>query len=295
MAEAEPDEIWVETSQLRMHCLDWGNHLGNAKPAEDVPVLALHGLASSCHWYDLVIPHLADSYRCLAVDQRGHGLTDQPSTGYDWKTLSTDVVEVLDTIGVRQAALLGHSWGGYVALSVASYYPERVSRLALVDGGFMDWTLWPSANWDWFSNLLRPRLVPATRDGYLEDLRRQLAECWSDQLEGIVMTMAREEEDGTIRDIFEPGNHAQVLQAIWNEPPSTMYPRIKCPTLIVAAGPRSGQEGHEYNRMRHTMSENARSAIADCRVEWVPETMHDIGYHKPLELAHLLEGFLAGS
>ena len=295
MNTTTPVAGWLRTSQIRRRYLDWGDpRAQKAEQRSGTAVLALHGLASSCHWYDLVIPYLADTYRCISLEQRGHGETDQPSTGYDWHTLARDVVESLDQLGLDRVAVLGHSWGGYVALSVAAYYPERASRLALIDGGFLDWTGWPGATWPWFKELLRPRDVSGSRQEFLNRLREQLADCWSDQLEGIVMTMVRVGTDGTVKDILEPTNHSQVLEAMWHEPPSTMYSRVRCPTLIVAAGPPPGGENSEFARMRREMAAAAQSAIEQCIVEWIPDTIHDIGYHKPAELARVLRGFLSG-
>ena len=294
MEEITPQEGWLNTPGLQMHYLDWNSPPSSYGQGHRPVVIALHGLASSCHWYDLVIPRLADSYRCISLDQRGHGQTDQPPSGYDWHTLSTDVVEALHQLGVQQAAVIGHSWGGYVALSLAAKYPERVSKLVMVDGGFMDWTRWPGATWEWFTNLLKPRDVSGTREEFLNRLRQQLTECWSDQLEEIVMTMVRVGQDGLVRDILEPTNHAHVLDAMWNEPPSSMFHLVRCPTMIVSAGSREGRGNSEFSRMRREMADAAQSAIGDCRVEWIPDTIHDIGYHKPEEMAKALNAFLSG-
>ena len=292
MRNVAPEDLSLSTPEITMHCLDWGGPLRDQGRSAGTAVLGLHGLASSCHWYDLLFPHLVDSYRCIAFDQRGHGRTAQPPTGYDWRTLSTDVVQALDQMGLDRVAILGHSWGGSVALAVAAKYPERVERLVLIDGGFLDWTSWPGATWDWFKNLLRPRPVSGRREDFLNDLRRQLAECWSDQLERVVLTMVRTGPNGGVEDILDPTNHAQVLEAMWNEPPSTMFPLVRCPTLMVPAGPRRNAEG-QFARMRREMVKSAQSAIGDCTVEWIPDTIHDIGYHKPEELARVLRAFLS--
>ena len=76
-----PVEGWAEVRDLRVHYLDWGG--------DGPPVLALHGLASSAHWFDLVAPRLRDRYRVVAPDQRGHGQTTQAPGGYDWPSLSS--------------------------------------------------------------------------------------------------------------------------------------------------------------------------------------------------------------
>ena len=287
MGAATPRERWIGTSRLRMHYRDW---ISDGPGCE---VVALHGLASSCRWYDLVAPHLVDTHRIIAPDQRGHGQTDNPPTGYDWQSVAADVVALMDELGLERAAVMGHSWGGYVALALAAKFPERVSHLVLIDGGFMDWTRWPGADWEWFSNLLKPRRVLGTREEFLMSQRTQLSDCWRDELEPVMMSMVRVEADGTVRDILEPANHAQVLDALWKEPPSTMFHQVICPTLIVPAGPREENAGSQFAHMRREMAGTAQSSIRDCRVEWVPDTIHDIGYHKPQELARMLREFLA--
>ena len=289
-------EGWLRTSQIRMRSLDWGGP-DTAPGGEDGSpdrsnVVALHGLASSAHWYDLVMPHLADTFPSVALEQRGHGRTDQPPDGYDWATVATDVVEAMDRLGIQRAAVLSHSWGANVALSVAAKYPERTSHLVLIDGGFFDWTLRPGASWEWFRDRLQPCHIPDTREEFLALLRQQLAACWSDELERIVMTMVHESPDGMVKDILEPSNHAKVLEAMWNEPPSTMFPQVRCPTLIVAAQ-SSASANSEFARMRQEMAVAAQSAIGDCTVRWIADSSHDIGYHQPKELAEAVKGFLA--
>ena len=128
MSSMVPDRSWLQTPSIKMNYLDWASP--SSAENGNLPIVALHGLASSCHWYDLVLPHLRDSYRCYSLDQRGHGKTDQPSEGYDWDTLSGDIVSALDALGLSKVNLFGHSWGGHVALSVAAKHPGRVAALA---------------------------------------------------------------------------------------------------------------------------------------------------------------------
>ena len=287
MAES-PRERWIQTSRLGMYYREWGP----GSPA-GIPVVALHGLASSSRWYDLVAPLLADTHRIVAPDQRGHGRSEHPSTGYDWQSLAADVVELMEAVGLDRPAVLGHSWGGYVALALAAKFPRSLSRLVLIDGGFMDWTRWPGAHRDWFENLLKPRRVTGGPEEYLASQQAHLANCWSTELEPIVMSMVHTGEDGQVRDILDPANHAQVLDALWTEPPSTMFHRVECPALVVPAGPGERSAASQFARMREEMAEAACTAIPDCRVEWVPDTIHDIGYHKPAELSRILRRFLA--
>jgi pimeloyl-ACP methyl ester carboxylesterase len=284
-----PADGWLTTSALRMHYLDYGG----PRTLQEAPLVALHGLSSSAHWYDLALPRLRSHFRCVAPDQRGHGLTDQPSTGYDWQTVATDVVEAMDRLGIQQAPVLGHSWGATVALQVAARYPQRVSHLVMIEGGFFRGPGAPGITWEAFKQRLRPRDIYGARERYLEALRRDLASCWSPEVERIVMTMPRIDPDGTVWERLELANQEKVLWAMWSEPASLSYPRVSCPSLIVAAGSRPGADP-EFAQRRQQAVEATVSSFPRARAVWIPNTMHDIGLDKPQELAHALLDFLTG-
>jgi pimeloyl-ACP methyl ester carboxylesterase len=268
-----------------MRYLDWG---GNGSP-----VIALHGLASSAHWYDLVAPHLSQRHRVIAPDQRGHGQTTQATSGYDWQTLVSDAVGLMDHLGLEKATVLGHSWGANVALNLAARFPYRVSSLVTIDGGLSSLRAESASDWEQYQAGRRPRDVSGTRQQFLERLRIQLGFCWNDEVERIVQTMIYEESDGQVRDILQPENHIQVMRAMWEEPTSIVWPRIQCRTLIVPAGPLPQRVSSEGARIKEERVAAAAQGIKDCRVRWIPETVHDIGYHKPQELASAILEFLA--
>ena len=280
-----PNELWADIGELKVRYLDWGG--------EGAPLLALHGLASSAHWYDIVAPMLRDRHHIYAPDQRGHGQTTSATSGYDWQTLSRDLDRLLDHIGLDEVSVMGHSWGGNVATNFAANYPGRVKRLIMIDGGFLDGRLFPGASWETFSHRVRPRDVTGNRQEFLDRLRNQLGVIWNDEIERIVQTMVYEDEDGQIQDILQPENHAQVIRAMWDEPASMTMPRIQCPTLVVPAGPMPERAGSEYAQTRRRMVDAAERCLKDARVYWVSETIHDIGYHKPQELAQVIGDFLA--
>jgi len=281
----KPSENWAEVGELRFRFLDWGG--------EGPPVLALHGLASSAHWYDLVAPRLRDRYRIIAPDQRGHGQTTQAGNGYDWQTLASDIAGLMDRLGIPQAAVLGHSWGCNVAINLAARFPERVSALAMIDGGLGGEGARQTPTWEEFRARARPRDVTGTRQEFLERLRQQLWFCWNEEVERVVQTMIYEDEDGQIQDILRPENHAQVMKAMYDEPTSTVWHQVKCPTLLVPAGPRPERAGTENARIKEARVKASAGGIKNCRVHWIPETVHDIGYDKPEELAQAIREFLA--
>ena len=99
-------------------------------------VVLVHGFLMS-HWYFRgIVPALAAQYDVIALDLPGFGESDRPPPErfpYGFDAFARTVLGLLDRLGVRRAALLGHSMGGAVALAVAARAPERVSALVLED------------------------------------------------------------------------------------------------------------------------------------------------------------------
>ena len=281
---AVPQDSWAEVGDLTMRYQDWGG--------DGPPVMALHGLASSAHWYDLVTPYLRDQFRVVAPDQRGHGKTTQASSGYDWGTLAGDITRLMDHLGIAKASVFGHSWGGHVASNLAVRHPDRVRGVVLIDGGFQDGRMRAGATWESFRDRVRPRDVSGNKEQFLDRLRVQLADCWSNQLEGIVLSMVYEDDEGQIQDILRPENHAQVTRQMWDEPASKVLPQVRRPTLIVPAEPRPERANTEFAIMRREQVEMASRVIPSAQVRWVSDTSHDIGYHQPRELASVITEFL---
>src|SRR5262249_809727 len=117
---------------------------------EERPVLLVHGLASNAHLWDGVSEHLAKAgHPVAAVDQRGHGRSSKPDAGYDFPTLTADLLLLLDALhwtGAGAPWVAGQSWGANVVMELAVLCPESTTGLVLVDGGsielasrFADW------------------------------------------------------------------------------------------------------------------------------------------------------------
>ncbi|MBY0324214.1 MAG: alpha/beta hydrolase [Reyranella sp.] len=93
------------------------------------PVILLHGgLANSNYWGNQV-PVLAKSHRVIVMDSRGHGRSTRDSKPYGYTLMASDVIGLMDYLGVPQAAIVGWSDGAIIGLSLAMSHPDRVSRL----------------------------------------------------------------------------------------------------------------------------------------------------------------------
>lgn len=97
-----------------------------------IPVILLHGYTDSWFSFSQILPLLDQKYRVYTLDQRGHGDSDRPVGGYAMQQFAGDVVAFLDAMKIKQATIVGHSMGSFVAQHVAVEAPDRVQRLVLV-------------------------------------------------------------------------------------------------------------------------------------------------------------------
>jgi 3-oxoadipate enol-lactonase len=97
------------------------------------PVILLHGFPLNRAMWDDVVPALADRYHVVVPDLRGHGATEAPAGPYETVDHASDVVALLDRLGVERAAIVGLSMGGYVALQLMVRAPERIRAIVLAD------------------------------------------------------------------------------------------------------------------------------------------------------------------
>jgi lipase len=97
--------------------------------------LAVHGITASHLAWAVVADRLGGAGTLAAPDLRGRGGSAGLPGPYGMMRHAADCVAVLDALGVSSTVVTGHSMGGFVALVLADLYPERVSRLVLVDGG----------------------------------------------------------------------------------------------------------------------------------------------------------------
>ena len=95
-------------------------------------VLFLHGITAGAAVWDPILTELGREYRCVAIDQRGHGRSDKPATGYGAQDYVADVAAVLDELGPARA-VVGHSLGARNAILAGAAMPERIGAVVAVD------------------------------------------------------------------------------------------------------------------------------------------------------------------
>ncbi len=109
------------------------------------PVVLLPGWPATWWSYHKIMPSLAKRYRVISVDIRGMGSSDKPATGYDKKTMATDIAALVRHLGYETAHIVGHDIGAQVAFSFAANHPQVTRSLTMLDVPHPDDNLskWP--------------------------------------------------------------------------------------------------------------------------------------------------------
>lgn len=112
-----------------------GVWLSTLERGAGAPCVLLHGItANACVW-DPVAERLAERYHVVAVDQRGHGQSDAPASGYAAADFVADIRTLVEDIGPDPAVLIGHSMGARNALAAAARHPGLVAACVAIDFG----------------------------------------------------------------------------------------------------------------------------------------------------------------
>ena len=95
------------------------------------PLLLLHGWGASHKAMEMLLRDLSANNTVIAPDFAGHGLSSEPNEPWDVTEYAKMILSLLDHLGITKTDIIAHSFGGRVALYIASERPERVSRLLL--------------------------------------------------------------------------------------------------------------------------------------------------------------------
>lgn len=271
-------DIRPDEGTLHLHIQTW--------PGAGRPILLLHGLSSNARTWEEVATQLAAAgHAVYAVDQRGHGLSDKPDDGYDFVTVTDDLLRLCDRLELVAPVIAGQSWGGNVVLAFAARFPARAAGIVLVDGGYIDLQMQPGNSWDEVSVRLRPPNLTGTPRTYLKSMLQASHPDWSDA--GVEATLANFETlpDATVRPWLTLERHLHILHALWSQRPGDLYGAVAAPVLIAVADDPANPT---WMAVKAQQVAAAEAALAQVSVQWFPSTAHDIHVHRPAALAAAL-------
>lgn len=266
----------VEISGLGFRYLDWG------KP-EAPPIVLLHGGGQSAHTWDPCCLALARRYRCLALDQRGHGDSDwSPGGAYAIEDHASDIAGFVDALALREPIVAGMSMGGINALAYAARFASRLRALVSIDIG-------PDVQFEPVQRLMQG-LGAYRRFKSPEDAADRLSSLGARRaralLKDTLSRNLRRERDGTWTWKYDPrtlvGLSAEDILAprrpLWD-----VLSGVTCPVLVVRGADSEIFSAADAARFTRHLPR------ADCVT--VPNARHSVQTDNPLGLAEAIMAF----
>jgi pimeloyl-ACP methyl ester carboxylesterase len=254
-------------------------------------VFLVHGFMDAGGTWDLVAPALAaQGLRVLAPDMRGFGEGARAGKGsyYHFVDYVFDLADLVDALAPGEPiALVGHSMGGTIATLFAGTFPERVARLALIEGiGPPDnaWEAGPTRMRAWIEGVRasRARAKAPPTFSQQEALRRMAANhptIGADVLEDRLPHLAADAGDGRLAWHFDPLHRTTAPVPFFAKLFIEFARKVTCPVLFVSGGPRGYHPPDEPERL---------AAFAHCTQAELPTAGHMVHWTQPAPLAVLL-------
>lgn len=271
---APPQTGHVTVQGMRLRYLDWGG-------ADAPPLVLLHGGGQSAHTWDACCLALAGRYRCIAIDQRGHGDSDWADT-YAIGAHVQDIAGVIDALCLRAPIVAGMSMGGINGLAYAARHPGRLRALVCIDVGP---EVQPEPVQAMFDGLADYRYFSSPEDAAAQ-LSRRGARRPQPLLQETLRRNLRRLEDGrwtwkydprTIEGLSARSIHA-ARQPLWHE-----LHRIACPTLVVRGADSAIFAPEDADKLTRNLP-HATSIT-------VPRAGHSVQTDNPLGLARAIAAF----
>jgi len=259
-------------------------------------LVLIHGLyCNLAFWYFTVAPKLAENFRVTIYDMRGHGLTKRMPAGYRAIDLADDLGLLMGHLAIEKAHVVGHSFGGAVALAFAVRHPKQVRSLTLADAWIP--TLQPvpmgnQAQW----RVLQARLkqsgievdepLPRVAHGFLEEL--------------VALREANPSGAGSeaIDVIFKGGQDSMALRR-WRQ-------LVRTTSAVADFSDGTGIAAGEIGNMRRPTAaifggksrylptlQGLSRTLPDCRVTVVPDAGHYFPVLKPNIFTQAVSTFAA--
>jgi pimeloyl-ACP methyl ester carboxylesterase len=265
--EGKVRDSTVSLGALRCHYRDWGN------PAAP-PLVLLHGFTGNARQWDTVARIMADGYRVLALDQRGHGETDwAPDQDYTAARVHEDFAAFVAALGLDRIALVGFSFGGEVAYGYAALHPDRVARLVLVEPGDPPDT--PAVRSAAAAFRALPMAFRSPEAAMASFARAGLAPfAPAEELRHWVRAGLTQTPDGrwTWRVdpvLLHPDPQGRERLTHGRETMWRLLPQVACPTLLVRGAASAQTPGADLTRMAAVMP-NAQIASIPRAGHWTP-------------------------
>jgi pimeloyl-ACP methyl ester carboxylesterase len=301
---AMPESMVVRVSTgERIHYLDWG--IPSTEAGETAPVLALlHGISLTGWSWAPVARRLRDALHVLAIDLRGHGLSEGARSDLTPASLAWDALTVVAAngagidVGGPPALVAGHGVGAMVAAEMARIQPDSIAGVLLVDGGWEDIAsatrMSPS---ELVAALAEPPEVLASMDAILEDRRDFDPSSWDDDQERAARSQVDQKHAGHVALVTRTATVRGIVDGMFGYDPVETLSAAPVPLAVLVAG--AGTADDEVARDRavaldEVLAARAAAGMPEARVTRFPGTGHNLMRYRPDEVAREVLA-LAGS
>jgi pimeloyl-ACP methyl ester carboxylesterase len=299
--DAEPDGYVVLLGDTdRIHFLDWGGPTRSAGRPKPPGVLLVHGLAGTAWAWAPVARRLRRSRQVVAVDLRGHGLSDSPTDGYEPEQLVEDLVAVAEGSGELGGAdetgiiLAGHGFGAIVSAWAAVELGERCRGLVLVDGGWEDLALLTGMEpAEFMRGLDEPPEVLRSMAAYLADREGFDPASWDADQERAARAGVVETHAGHVVPSIRPHALARSVETMFGYRPLEVLVRVGAPIVALAAGP--DETGARREALAVVESALAAAGRPPLRIEEFSAAGHNLMRYRPAEVAAAIAGVAGGA
>lgn len=246
----------------------------------NTPIVFLHGLMGFAANWGKIWPQFQTNHPVLVLDQRGHGRSAKPETGYSPSDYAEDLAALLQHLGWKKIHVVGHSMGGRVALRFASLFPDRCSSLIMEDSG----TESRPDRLLWIRNLLAGTPTPfATRESAKEFFEKNYAN--DPMTGGFLHANLETKENGTLDWRFHAPGMIETVETGRATDATEEIRSLSCPTLLIRGGRSKEFTADEAARMQALRPSIKLVEIAGAG--------HFVHAEKPTEFSAALTNFLA--
>jgi non-heme chloroperoxidase len=285
---------------VRIHYLDWGRP-AEARDRPLPPLVLVHGIGETAWWWAPLARRLCRLTHVLALDLRGHGLSDVPESGYELPSLAIDALTVMvangwgPDVSGPPAVLAGHGFGAQVAAVVAAERPAAVAGVALLDGGWED--VGRNAGDDpeqVVKALAEPPEVLRSMDAWLADRRGFDPASWDTDQERAARAQVEAKPAGHVVPVLGRRALLACVSSMLSYRPEEILPLVSARALVAVAGQAAADD--EGARDRDLELCEALDRLGGLvRLVRYPDAGHNLARYVPDELAGELAGLLETS
>lgn len=279
---------YIIAGDLTFHYVQWA--------MQGSPVIFIHGLTANAFCFQAFADDLANRHRIFAYDLRGRGDSDKPESGYSIPIHAADLEELIDVLELDKPIVVGHSLGALIGLYFAVHYPEKLSKLILIDAGAqLEWKT-PEEQPAWLTASINRLGTPIPSfEEYKQRLKAApfLGSYWNNYIDLYFEHDVRFQNDGSVvAKAYREGILEEGKYNLDEYKPEELWKSVTVPTLLLRAG--QGLFTDNDQLLSEEAATAIRHGIKNCRYVNFPKLNHytivfGIDSAPAREIAHFIE------